>query len=121
MHTVFLGVLIFSIISLLYRLLVELVCANHEYKRLDRWVSPFTGFSEEGTKVSLIDQLLLGALAAVSLVVIVLIIKILMERREAAGQESKASQPMEKELETVEPSEDVEGDLVALEVSDENG
>lgn len=86
--------------------------ANHEHKRLDGWVSPFTGFSKDGTNVSLIDQLLLGALAAASLVIIVLIIKILMERRETAGQESKASQPMEKEPETVEePSEDVEDDL----------
>jgi len=88
------------------------VCTNHEYKRLDRWVSPFTDFSKEGNKMSLIDQLLLGAMAAVSLVVIVLIIKILIERRETAGQESKTSQPIEKEPETEEPNEDVEDDLV---------
>jgi len=72
------------------------VCANHEYKRLGRRVSLFTGFSGEGIWVSLIDQLLLGAMMAVSLVIIVLIIKILMERREAVSQESKASQPMER-------------------------
>jgi len=88
------------------------VFANREYKRLDGWVSPFTGFSKEGNKVRLIDQLLLGALAAASLVIIVLIIKILMERREASGQESKTSQPIEKEPETVEPNEDVENELV---------
>ena len=85
---------------------------NHGHKRLGKRVSPFTDFSKEGTKVSLIDQLLLGALAAASLVIIMLIIKILIERRETAGQESKASQPMEQEPETVEPSEDVEDNLV---------
>jgi len=60
----------------------------------------------------LIDKLMLGALAVVSLVIIALMIKIIIEKHRRTGRESKeASQPMEQEPEIAEdPSEDVEGD-----------